>query len=249
MKENRSWRTPPKLTWADLLLTFLPAIFWLIAIYSRAVLITPHCAQHPESCTAASLLSMDRPAVGLEVPGADALSFTTQGLSGILAMGIPTVLHAGLLITRQVSPVAALVGIATDLVIFAQTAVWNGLFTEISHLVTQRGRPFVYSDPQRAQDFANYTSFYSGHTSFAAASAIFLLLTLLGRGAPKWLVGLAAVSAYGLMSLTGLYRVLAGRHFPTDVFAGALAGTAIAIWVAYRHKSRDNGPALASPPS
>jgi membrane-associated phospholipid phosphatase len=249
MKENRRWRTPPKLTWSDLLLTLLPAVFWLLAIYSRATLITPHCAQHPENCTTASLLSMDRPAVGLEVPGADALSFTTQGLSGVLAMGVPLLWHGGLLIARQISPLAAAIGAGTDLIIFAQTAVWNGLLTETSHLITQRGRPFVYTDPQRARDFANYTSFYSGHTSFAAASAIFLLLTLLGRGAPKWLLGFSAAMAYGLMSLTGLYRVLAGRHFPTDVLAGAIAGTLVASLIAYRHRSKSNGPALASPPS
>jgi membrane-associated phospholipid phosphatase len=201
-------------------------------------LITPHCSIHPERCTKSSLLVMDQPAIGLEVPGADSLSFMTQGLSGVMALSIPPLWHAGLLLTRQVSPMTALLGLGTDLVLFAQTAAWNGLFTETSHLITQRPRPFVYTDPQRAQDFSNYTSFYSGHTSFAACAAIYLLLMLAGRGAASWLLWLAAANAYGLMSLTGLYRVLAGRHVPTDVLIGALAGTMVALTVAYLHRRR-----------
>jgi membrane-associated phospholipid phosphatase len=59
---------------------------------------------------------------------------------------------------------------------------------------------------------------------------------LSSRGAPRWLVVAAAAGAYALMSLTGMYRVLAGRHFPTDVLIGALAGVAVATLVARRHR-------------
>jgi membrane-associated phospholipid phosphatase len=236
MKGQISWRSTPKLRMSDILWTLLPALLWLLAIYSRGSLINPRCTQNPELCTQASLIAMDRPAVGLEVPGADALSFTTQGLSGVLALSIPPLWHAGMAIAGTVTPMAALVGAGTDLVIFAQTASWNGLFTESAHLITQRPRPFVYTDPQRARDFSNYTSFYSGHTSFATAASVFLLLTLAGRGASLWVLCLAGLNAYTMMSLTGMYRVLAGRHFPTDVLFAAFFGTGVALMIAYLHR-------------
>jgi membrane-associated phospholipid phosphatase len=235
-------RTAPRLTWSYLAWTVVPALLWLAAIYSRGAIIRPHCAEHPENCTAAQLLPMDRPAIGLEAPQADALSFTTQGLSGVLALGVPPLWHLGTLALGLATPAGAAVALGVDLAIFAQTAVWNGFLTESSHLVSQRPRPFVYTDPARARDFSNYTSFYSGHTSFSAASATYLFLTLAGRGAPAPVLAVAGAGAYALMSLTGTYRVLAGRHFPTDVLIGALAGCWVAFVVAFAHRraaSRD----------
>jgi membrane-associated phospholipid phosphatase len=236
MKLIRAWRTTPKLRRSDIAWTLIPLLLWLAAIYSRGFIIRPHCAQQPETCTVDSLLPMDRPAVGLEIRNADSLSFTTQGLSGIVALSVPPLWHLTTVILGQATPVGALAALGTDLVIFTQTTAFNGLFTESAHLITQRPRPFVYADPARATDFANYTSFYSGHTSFSAAATVFLLLTLAGRGAAVWLLGLAGATSYGLMSLTGLYRVLAGRHFPTDVLMGALAGACVAVLIALRHR-------------
>lgn len=235
----RGWfRAKPQLNWSDIAWTLVPALLWLGAIYSRGAIIQPHCAQHPETCTAASLLPMDRPAIGLEAGKADGLSFTTQGLSGVLALSVPPLWHLGTIILGTATPMTAAIALGVDLVIFAQTAVWNGFLTESSHLVSQRPRPFVYTDPARAQDFSNYTSFYSGHTSFAATSTTYLFLTLAGRGAPVPLLIAAAASAYALTSLTGIYRVLAGRHFPTDVLIAALAGCFVAFAVALRHRRR-----------
>jgi len=233
-------KTPTRsLRWADIAWTLIPAVLWLAAIYSRGAIIRPHCAEHPEHCTTASLLAMDRPAVGLEAGQADGLSFTTQGLSGVLALSIPPLWHLGTVVLGTATPWGGLIAAGVDLVLFAQTACWNGFLTESSHLVSQRARPFVYTDPVRANDFSNYTSFYSGHTSFAATSTTYLTLTLAARGAPAWVLITAAAGSYALISLTGLYRVLAGRHFPTDVLAGALAGILVAFVVALAHRRKE----------
>ncbi|MGK5081898.1 phosphatase PAP2 family protein [Bdellovibrionota bacterium FG-1] len=231
-----STKNPPKLKRSDFLGTVLPFLFWIGAIYSRGLVIQPHCASQPEQCTPSSLLSMDRLAVGLEVMDADRLSFSTQGLSGILALSVPPLWEGALLLLGRISPMTALFAIGTDFVIFAQTTAWNGLFTETAHLLTQRPRPFVYTDPLRAKDFSNYTSFYSGHTSFSATATVYLTLTLAARQAPLALVGIAGIGSFALTFSTGLYRVLAGRHFPTDVLFGALMGALVAIGVALRHK-------------
>jgi membrane-associated phospholipid phosphatase len=236
MKGQISRNSRINLKWSDIAWTLLPALFWLAAVYSRALVITPRCAQHPETCTVASLPAMDRPAIGLETGNADGLSFTTQGLSGVLALAVPPLWHLGTVVLRTATPMGALIATGVDLVIFAQTAFINGALTETSHLLAQRPRPFVYANPSRGEDASNYTSFYSGHTSFSAASTTYLTLTLAGRGAPMWLVGASAAGAYALMSLTGTYRVLAGRHFPSDILIGALVGILVAVIVAMRHR-------------
>jgi membrane-associated phospholipid phosphatase len=225
-----------KLKWSDIPWTLVPTFLWFVAVQLRPVLITPHCADHPDQCTVASLPAMDQPAVGLEAGRADGLSFTTQGLSGIVALAAPPLWHLGTVIAGSVTPMGALIGAATDLVIFAQTTSINGLLTESAHLAVQRPRPFVYADPARARDYSNYTSFYSGHTSFSATATTYVALTLAARGAPRWLVAASLAGAYALMSLTGAYRILAGRHFPTDVLVGALMGVCVAWWVVRRHR-------------
>jgi membrane-associated phospholipid phosphatase len=58
-------------------------------------------------------------------------------------------------------------------------------------------------------------SFPSGHSSSAFGSA-----TLIQRNS-GWLAG---VPAYGLAAFTAFERVEAGRHWPSDVFAGAAVG-------------------------
>ena len=64
-------------------------------------------------------------------------------------------------------------------------------------------------------------SFPSGHatTAFAAAVALALLVPRTGW----WAIPLAAVIAYS--------RVFLGVHYWSDVVAGALIGTAVAVWV------------------
>ncbi len=93
--------------------------------------------------------------------------------------------------------------------------------------VTCRARP---SAPEVGAYFTNfpcfpakyaYASFPSGHATTAFAAAVFLALWY-PRAAPIFLA---------LALLVGLSRVLVGSHFPVDVWAGALIGTATALGV------------------
>src|SRR5262249_42708323 len=102
---------------------------------------------------------------------------------------------------------------------------------------------FVYSNPAlRGTDPSHYTSFYSGHTSFAALAGLSLFLILLARGAPTWLIAIAAMSWQGLTIATGYFRVMAGRHFLTDVIAAAWIGSAAALVVFLAHKLQRRSP-------
>jgi len=73
----------------------------------------------------------------------------------------------------------------------------------------------------------NDNSFPSGHSlmSFALATAV-----ARNRRTPKWL----AVTAYTVAAAVSLSRWTARKHFPSDVFAGAVFGGLIGNYVATR---------------
>ncbi|OFZ19629.1 MAG: hypothetical protein A2X94_17460 [Bdellovibrionales bacterium GWB1_55_8] len=223
----------------DIVLTLLPALIWTTLVLSRPVLIETICATEPAKCTAESVVALDRIAIGLDVSGADAFSYWTQNTSGVLAGTVPAIWHASLAVAGRITPMTALLYTGVDLLIFIQTTAWNGALNEAVRVASQRPRPFVYSDPVGlGSSPAHYVSFYSGHTSYSAAMMVTLLLILLSRGAPLWLMGATLAVGQGLVIATAVFRVLAGRHFITDVLTAAVMGTLVAIAVAYFHRKK-----------
>ena len=171
---------------------------------------------------------MDRIALGLEIGDADGYSFITQNSAGAIAAA--GIVGANLLIAP--GPAGAMLALR-DLAILVQTTGWNGVGNEVSHLITQRPRPFVYGNPaELGRDPAHYVSFWSGHTSFTAAAMVALALCLRRRRAPVTAQVLAGALGLGLIVATAIFRIFAGRHFPTDVIAGAVAGGLVALAVA-----------------
>ena len=228
---------PPQLTRSDWIWTLAPLTIGLLAVYYRQIGIQLHCPANPTHCTAANVLSMDRPAIGLSAQGSDALSFVTQDLAGFLALGVPLVLHLWRLMKKKILGKQFAALLITDWVISVQIAAWNFFLSELAHWLSSRPRPFVFLDPLSATRTSNYTSFYSGHTSFAASATLGTLLMLWGRNTSSLVLAVYLAVCYSITSLTGMYRVMAGRHFPTDVTIGALAGFAVAYWISSRHRS------------
>jgi membrane-associated phospholipid phosphatase len=234
-----SLRAPARLRWRDLWLTVLPLLIWAGSTQMRPFSIRTSCAAQPTPCTRESVPAPDRPTLGMESPEADAYSYLGQNLSGTLAAALPVAWHAGLWLARRSSLPVALASLGTDLAILVQTVAINVMLTETTRLVSQRPRPFVYSDPlHRGLDPAHYTSFYSGHTSFSAAAGTGLLIVLASRGAPDAVLVVLGLVVSLLVTLTGFFRMLAGRHFLTDVIAGAVAGVLVALGVAILHRTR-----------
>ncbi len=231
---------PHRLSTKDIALTLIPTLLWVVGVTYRSKTITPWCGgANAALCTRASVLPIDQPALGLEMGQADGYSYATQNVSGFLAIGTLIAWNFATVATRGLAPAAAATAAGTDLLLFGQASAWNGTLNELAHVVSARPRPFVYSDPaNRGLDPSHYTSFYSGHTSFAALSGITILLVLFARGAPFWLLAVFAASGQSLSFLTGIFRVLAGRHFVTDVVVGALIGTTVAVAVFWFHKRR-----------
>lgn len=106
------------------------------------------------------------------------------------------------------------------------TAIAAGL----TKIIVRRPRPYTYSRDPKLQAFTrtahgNEHSFFSGHTSLAFAavtSGAVLHGSQVDRESSRlaiWAVGGA------LAASTGVLRIRAGKHFPTDVVTGAVVGT------------------------
>jgi membrane-associated phospholipid phosphatase len=131
-----------------------------------------------------------------------------------------------------------------DAVVFAQTMFINGSLVNATKLIVQRPRPATYAGaPGYVDDSEGYLSFYSGHASSAFAALGAMSMTVgyrYGSWVLPWIVtGLVGTSV-------AVERVVAGRHFYTDVGTGALAGLALGIAVPWLH--RRGGMTLTAPP-
>ena len=84
----------------------------------------------------------------------------------------------------------------------------------------------------------SYGSFISGHTSGAFCAAVFLSVAysdIYGRS--KW-SKIIWITSLASAATTGFLRYDAGRHYPTDVIAGAIAGGLIGYAIPYLHKKQ-----------
>lgn len=118
--------------------------------------------------------------------------------------------------------------------------------TDISKSVVGRTRPYLYNTsftPEERLNFQNNeaptasTSFISGHSSRTFAFAVFASKTftdIYGKGTASTIVWSASLTA---ASVTAYARVAAGEHFPTDVIAGAIVGSAIGYFIPVLHKN------------
>lgn len=111
-----------------------------------------------------------------------------------------------------------------------------------------RIRPLVYNPDVSYEDKTfkrNKNSFYSGHTSSAAAASFFVAKVYCDYhpelGNKKFLFyGLAIIPP----AFTGLNRYKGMKHFPTDVFTGMVVGAATGILVPHLHKHSNKNLAM-----
>ena len=229
---------PFKVTRKDFLLILLPSLIWGWLAVSRPTFLSAYCGKEPALCTRESINPADRLSLGIQVDGADHLSYTTQNSSGLVAFSVPLLWSASQAILGKVSPLALVSIWVTDLALLTEVTVLNGLSTEISHHFTHRPRPFVYDDPSgHGANPSHYVSFYSGHTSFSSAIITAGFLILLTRGAPLFLLILYGAIGEALIFSTGYLRIMAARHFLTDVICGIFFGAFVAFWVIKKHQN------------
>jgi membrane-associated phospholipid phosphatase len=106
--------------------------------------------------------------------------------------------------------------------------------------LVHRPRPFVYNENvpvSRKMKPDAAASFFSGHTAMTATAAIYsaTVYSTYHRGSKEepWIWA----GAVALPALTGYLRYRGGRHFPSDILAGFLIGSANGFLMARLHRS------------
>ncbi len=128
-------------------------------------------------------------------------------------------------------------------VLYGEALLFNAGITLMVKNAVDRKRPILYH-PQLTAAIKleggsdNLRSFWSGHTSVAFCSAVFLskiYSDLHPARKSRFLVWGGSL----LMATTTAYlRFEAGKHFPTDLIAGAFAGSLIGYGVPHFHRKR-----------
>ena len=106
-------------------------------------------------------------------------------------------------------------------------------------ILIKRKRPYTYNKNvplKYKSDSSSRLSFFSGHTTHAFSSAVFLS-TVYSEYYPDsklkpYIWGISLLSA----SITGYLRYASGNHFPTDIIMGAVVGSAIGYLIPLIHK-------------
>jgi membrane-associated phospholipid phosphatase len=122
-----------------------------------------------------------------------------------------------------------------NLAVLANSVSWTAASTAWLKVLVHRKRPVLYTSAAAAAASHpnNQQSFPSGHTSVAFAVATSYLVMANREHLPHRTRN--AVLLFGGAAGAGAMRVAGGRHFPTDVLAGAVLGSGIGWLVATLH--------------
>ena len=123
--------------------------------------------------------------------------------------------------------------------LYAETMGITLAITQFTKSITDRKRPYVYQQGNSREDIQDKDatqSFFSGHTSVAAASTFFMARMFADNHPNSRWKPVVWTAAAILPLSTGAMRVLAGKHFPTDVLIGYIVGAGIGYLVPYLHR-------------
>ena len=140
----------------------------------------------------------------------------------------------------------------TVCVIYAESFLLNyAIVNTVKHCV-KRNRPYMYFDESELTDDLienRQTSFPSGHTSAAFCGISFFAILMLDSGYMEyWDWGFPVIIAgYVTASVTAAFRMCSGKHFFTDVLAGAAIGTFSGMIIPILHKrtSKSKDPVIS----
>ena len=106
-----------------------------------------------------------------------------------------------------------------------EATAWNFGVTRLAKAVFNRNRPVLYTEDgiEAQESLTSHRSMYSGHTSTAFVLATSYVLSMSDKNGLDRFWPLIAAASVGAM------RLAAGKHFPTDVLVGAVAGSGTAI--------------------
>ncbi|MBI1226689.1 MAG: phosphatase PAP2 family protein [Bacteroidetes bacterium] len=128
-------------------------------------------------------------------------------------------------------------------VMYTQAAMINLGLTALVKNTVHRTRPYVYQSELSLEEKMTTSarlSFWSGHTS-QTATMCFLTAKIYADYHPgsRWKPVMWTAAAT-IPAATGIFRMTAGKHFPTDVLVGYITGAAIGYFVPKLHQRMDN---------
>jgi len=103
----------------------------------------------------------------------------------------------------------------------------------------ERFRPFIYNPDVPLNKKLNSDakmSFFSNHTATAFASAIFISTVYCDYNPDSELKPYIWAGSLIIAGTVGFLRYEAGAHFPTDIIAGAILGSAIGYGIPWMHR-------------
>lgn len=107
--------------------------------------------------------------------------------------------------------------------------------------IAQRTRPFAYGSTAPLDELTSphaRLSFFSGHTCFAATASFFAAKVFADMHPESKLRPMIWASAATIPAAVATMRILAGKHFITDVITGYAVGAAVGILVPALHKTK-----------
>ncbi|MDB5227679.1 MAG: hypothetical protein JWN78_1872 [Bacteroidota bacterium] len=126
----------------------------------------------------------------------------------------------------------------TVMPIWIETFAITTALTTFTKGLTQRKRPYVYSDYGNGNKYGSdaTSSFWSGHTAITAASTFFIAMVYAdyhpnSKWRPLMWTGAAIIPA-----LTGITRYKAGKHYWTDVITGYAVGALVGTLTPFLHR-------------
>jgi membrane-associated phospholipid phosphatase len=160
---------------------------------------------------------------------------TVSDILVISSLALPAVLFADKAVRNDFFTIAAM---------YAETMLYAYSLPSICKGTVLRYRPGLYNPELSIDtklDFGKEAkwSFFSGHTTAAFASVFFLAKVYSDyhpkSKANKFIYGGALITA----STIGFLRYRAGKHFPTDIIAGAAVGAIIGYGIPALHKMKN----------
>ncbi len=223
-------RSPYRIDWGlDLGLTAGGLVIFGLPSVFESQLAPPWCGL---DCDRQSVNALDRTVIGKRSETARMLS--DAGL--ITSCSLPVVLGAIDVLVSD--PEDGWAGYGRDFMVLAETYALTLATTTLLKLAIGRPRPLVY-DPERPADERlaadSAMSFPSGHTATTFALATAYSYTFTRRHPDSGWVAPVWIGTYALAGLTGVMRTEAGKHFWTDVIAGAALGVGIGLLVPWLH--------------
>ena len=181
-------------------------------------------------CDVASVPKIDRLTLGLKSKSADRLADAL-----LLSLVASPLVFSGL-DTLAADVTAARIG--DDSAVTFQALGATYLATMILKVAVSRPRPLTHDpafDKSTRFSGSSRLSFPSGHSaiSFSAASVLAVMLAERYGTDPGAVAGI--VGAYTAATTVAVARVLGGKHFVTDVVAGAALGTAMGLTIPLLH--------------